>query len=54
MFLLQEEINPYIIWAKKLLLRLPYTCSEVICDQNMSWENNRFNIQIWTCQDDRN
>lgn len=34
--------------------RLHHACSEVICDPAMPWENNRFNIQIWTCQDDRN
>lgn len=33
--------------------RLFHACSEVKCSPDLPWENNRFNLQIWTCQDDR-
>ena len=33
--------------------RMFHACSEVKCDPNMPWENNRFNLQIWTARDDR-
>lgn len=33
--------------------RMFHACSEVKCDPDMPWENNRFNIQMWTAADDR-